>query len=118
MHSGISSYTFVMHDFEISPADAAQLLRDKATGLIDVGKAWEYSAASIQGSYHIPMGEIPARARRELSPEEHLVIVCHHGVRSMNVAAWLRNQGYKHVQSMRGGIEAWSATVDPLVPRY
>jgi rhodanese-related sulfurtransferase len=86
--------------------------------VIDVRESWEYATASIHGSYHIPMGEIPARARRELSPEEHLVIVCHHGVRSMNVAIWLQNQGYKHVQSMRGGIESWSATVDPAVPHY
>ena len=107
-----------MPDMEISPSEAAQLLHDKKTRFIDVRETWEYATASIKPSYLIPMGEIAARARRELNPDEHLVIVCHHGVRSMNVAVWLSQQGYKHVQSLRGGIEAWSGEIDPKVPRY
>jgi rhodanese-related sulfurtransferase len=53
-----------------------------------------------------------------LDPEERLVVVCHHGIRSMNVAVWLRGQGFEQVQSLRGGIDAWSAEVDPAVARY
>ena len=55
---------------------------------------------------------------QELDPEEHIVVVCHHGVRSANVANWLRQQGFDNAQSMRGGIDLWSRTVDPKVPLY
>ena len=107
-----------MLDYEISAADAAALLKEKGARLIDVREPWEYSTAHVDDSVLIPMGEVPARAHQELDPEERLVILCHHGIRSMNVAVWLRNQGYEQAQSLRGGIEAWSAQVDPTVPRY
>jgi rhodanese-related sulfurtransferase len=107
-----------MMDFEISAADAAALLKEKRAKLIDVREPWEFSTAHIDGGLLIPMGEVPARAHQELDPEERLVIVCHHGVRSMNVTVWLRNQGFEQAQSLRGGIDAWSAQVDPTVPRY
>jgi len=107
-----------MLDYEIAPAEAAGLLRENRTRLIDVREPWEFNAAHIDGSLLMPMGDVPARAHQELDPDEHLVILCHHGVRSINVTAWLRNQGFEQVQSLRGGIDAWSAEVDPSVPRY
>jgi len=107
-----------MMDYEISAADAAALLKEKGAKLIDVREPWEYSTTHIEGSVLIPMGEVPARAHQELDPEERLVVVCHHGIRSMNVAVWLRNQGFEQAQSLRGGIDAWSVQVDPTVPRY
>jgi rhodanese-related sulfurtransferase len=107
-----------MLDFELSASEAAALLKDGKTRLIDVREPWEFATAHVEGSVLIPMGDIPARAHQELDPEEHLVIMCHHGARSMNVAVWLRNQGFEQAQSLRGGIDAWSAEVDPSVPRY
>ncbi len=107
-----------MLDYEISPAEAAELLRDNKTRFIDVREPWEFEAARIDGSLLMPMGDVPARAHQEFDPDEHLVVLCHHGVRSMNVTAWLRNQGFEQAQSLRGGIDAWSAEVDPSVPRY
>ena len=107
-----------MLDFEISAADAAALQRDKKTRLIDVREPWEVAAAHIEGAVPIPMGDVPARAHQELDPDEHLVVFCHAGVRSMNVTVWLRNQGFENVQSLRGGIDAWSREVDAGVPRY
>jgi rhodanese-related sulfurtransferase len=107
-----------MLDYEISPTDAAQLLRDKCARFVDVREPWEFAATRIEGSLPIPMGQIPTRAHKELGFEERLVIVCHHGVRSMNVAVWLRRQGFDFAQSLSGGIDAWSATVDPAVARY
>ncbi len=107
-----------MLDYEISAAEAASLLREKQARLIDVREPWESATAQINGSVLMPMGDVPGRAHQELDPEERLVIVCHHGQRSMNVAFWLRNQGFEHAQSLRGGIDAWSAEVDPSVPRY
>jgi rhodanese-related sulfurtransferase len=107
-----------MIDYEISPAQAALLVREGKTRFIDVREPWEYATARIEPSTLIPMGEISARANLEIDPDEHVTIVCHHGQRSMSVTAWLRNQGFENAQSLRGGIDAWSSEVDPSIPRY
>lgn len=107
-----------MLDYEISPTDAAALLRENKARLIDVREPWEFATAHIDGSVPMPMGDVPARAHQELDPDEHIVVLCHMGMRSMNVTVWLRNQGFEQVQSLRGGIDAWSAEVDGNVPRY
>lgn len=107
-----------MLDYEISAAEAATLLNEKQARLIDVREPWEFATAHINGSQLMPMGDVPARAHPELDPDERLVIVCHHGQRSLNVAAWLRNQGFEQAQSLRGGIDAWAMQVDPTVGRY
>ena len=104
--------------YEISAAEAAQVLGEKAARLVDVREAWEFATAHIEGSLHLPMGEVATRAQKELDVEERLVVVCHHGVRSMNVTAWLRRQGFEKAQSLRGGIDAWSVEVDAGVARY
>jgi len=94
------------------------VLKDGKTRLIDVREPWEFATAKIEGSVLIPMGDVPGRAHQELDPDERLVVLCHHGMRSLNVTVWLRNQGFENAQSLRGGIEAWSAEVDATVPRY
>lgn len=106
-------------DYEISDTELKSLL-DSNTELmlLDVREPWEYEAARIAGSKHIPMGDIPARFNQELDPESHIVVICHHGVRSMNVTAWLRQQGLEKVQSLRGGIDRWAREIDPAVPLY
>ena len=107
-----------MLDYEISPAEASTLFQEKQARIIDVREPWEFAAARIEGSLPMPMGDVPGRAHQELDPEERLLIVCHHGVRSMNVTVWLRNQGFEQAQSVRGGIDAWSVEVDSAVGRY
>jgi rhodanese-related sulfurtransferase len=107
-----------MLDYEISAADAAALLKNGAAKLIDVREPWEFATTRIEGSQPMPMGDVPSRAHQELDPEERLVILCHHGIRSMNVTVWLRNQGFEQAQSLSGGIDAWSVEVDPGVARY
>ncbi|HEY4961923.1 MAG TPA: rhodanese-like domain-containing protein [Terriglobales bacterium] len=106
-------------DYEISVAEVKSM-RDTGEGftLLDVREPWEFDVAHIAGSKHIPMGDIPARFNQELDPENHIVVVCHHGVRSMNVTAWLRQQGFEKVQSLRGGIDRWSREIDSSVPLY
>src|SRR5271165_1309142 len=106
-------------DYEIA-TEELKSLRDKAGNVtvLDVREPWEVEVAKIADSKHIPMGNIPARFSQELDPEDHIVVVCHHGVRSMNVTAWLRQQGFEKAQSMRGGIDAWSRRVDGKVPTY
>ncbi len=107
-----------MLDYEISPTEAAALVKNQKARLIDVREPWEFEEAQIPGSVLIPMGEVPARAHQELNPDERLVILCHHGQRSLHVAGWLRNQGYEQAQSLRGGINAWAMEVDMSVGRY
>ena len=107
-----------MLDYEISAAEAATLVKENGARLIDVREPWEFATARIEGSLPMPMGEVPARAHQELDPEERMVVVCHHGIRSMNVTVWLRNQGFEQAQSLRGGIDAWAVEVDPAVGRY
>jgi rhodanese-related sulfurtransferase len=107
-----------MLDYEISPAEAAELLSAGKARLIDVREPWEFETARIEGGVLMPMGDVPGRAHQELDPDERMVVICHLGMRSMTVTAWLRNQGFEQVQSLRGGIDAWSAEVDPTVSRY
>lgn len=106
-------------DYEISAADLKALRdRDEALTLLDVREPWEFQTAHIAGSVHMPMGDVPARFQQELDPDDQIVVICHHGVRSMNVTAWLRQQGFEKVQSLRGGIDRWSREIDPTVPLY
>jgi rhodanese-related sulfurtransferase len=106
-------------DYEISPEELkTRADRGEKFTLLDVREPWEYQTARIEGATLMPMGDVPSRAHQELDPEEHIVVYCHHGVRSMNVTAWLRQQGFEKAQSMAGGIDAWSRTVDGKVPLY
>jgi rhodanese-related sulfurtransferase len=106
-------------DYEINPEEVkAQFDRSDSFTLLDVREPWEFDAASIARSKHMPMGDVPSRAHQELDPDEHIVVVCHHGLRSLSVTNWLRQQGFKKAQSMRGGIDAWSREIDTKVPSY
>jgi rhodanese-related sulfurtransferase len=106
-------------DYEITHTGLKSLLDGGAEiMLLDVREPWEYNVSNIPGSTHIPMGDIPARFNQELDPDSHIVVICHHGVRSMNVTAWLRQQGFEKVQSLRGGIDRWAREIDPSIPLY
>jgi rhodanese-related sulfurtransferase len=106
-------------DYEITPEEVKQAAESgQPLVLLDVREPWEFQTARIEGAKLIPMGEIPRRAQQELDPREHIVVFCHHGVRSLNVAAWLRQQGFPRAQSMAGGIDQWSRSVDARVPLY
>ena len=106
-------------DYEVTAEEVkAKLDAGESFTLIDVREPWEFETAHIEGAKLMPMGDVPSRAHQELDPENHIVVLCHRGVRSMNVTAWLRQQGFEKVQSMRGGIDAWSRSVDQNVPVY
>ena len=108
-----------MLELEITPQAYAQLRQQPgAPLLLDVRESWEYDTASLPNSLLIPMGDIPSRAHTELDPDAPIIVMCHHGARSLNVAIWLRDQGFTHAQSLSGGIDAWSRTIDPEIPRY
>jgi rhodanese-related sulfurtransferase len=89
--------------------------------LLDVREPWEVALARVDlpglSQRHVPMREIPARLA-ELDPSQPVVCICHHGARSAQVVAFLERQGHEHAYNLDGGIDAWSALVDPHVPRY
>jgi rhodanese-related sulfurtransferase len=115
----IERYVMQQMDYEITPEETKELAeRHEPFTLLDVRELWEFETARLEGAKLIPMGDIPSRAHEELDPDDHIVVYCHHGVRSMSVTAWLRQQGFEKAQSMSGGIDAWSRRVDGKVPMY
>lgn len=107
---------------EVTPQDvAAWLAVGGETGpvLIDCREAEELEICRIEGARWIPLGEFPAKvdAIREFA-ERGVVVSCHHGMRSLRAARFLRQQGIEQAFSMAGGIDAWSCQIDPAVPRY
>ncbi|MEP6716953.1 MAG: rhodanese-like domain-containing protein [Terriglobia bacterium] len=104
---------------EISPADVkAKLDAGTALRLIDVREPGEHGICKIDSARLIPMNSIPQYLQELDDDGPTLVVFCHHGVRSLSVVDWLRRQGVENCQSMAGGIDLWSAIVDPSVPRY
>ncbi|HSE48196.1 MAG TPA: rhodanese-like domain-containing protein [Terriglobales bacterium] len=102
---------------EITPEEAKQKLDQGEAVLIDVREPWEVQTASVAGAKNIPMGDVASR-QQELDPDKNILVLCHHGVRSLKVTNWLREHGFEKAQSVRGGIDAWSKKVDPKVPTY
>ncbi len=85
--------------------------------VLDVREPWEFERARLLGSVHIPLGQITARIE-ELDCDQKIVCLCHHGVRSLQVARFLQSRGFTDVYNLSGGIDAWSHEVDPAVPIY
>ena len=88
-----------------------------APRLIDVREPWEYEICRIEGSENIPMAELPARMA-DAEPGRDIVIICHHGMRSGQVAAYLASLGHDGIVNLEGGLDAWARTVDPDMPQY
>ena len=87
--------------------------------LLDCREQTEYDIARIEGSTLIPLAEIQYRLEElESCREQQVVVHCHHGMRSMQVTSYLREMGFAKTQSLTGGIDAWSLSIDPSIPRY
>jgi len=107
--------------FEITPQEVHQrVVAGEKIILVDVREPSEFSVAHIAGAELIPMRQVPAELSRLEGQADvaTLIVYCHHGVRSLNVVNWLRQQGVDACQSMAGGIDRWSLEIDPNVPRY
>jgi rhodanese-related sulfurtransferase len=105
---------------QITPAELAAWLGDKQRAqpvLLDVREAWEFQTCSIAGSRLVPMGEVAAR-KDELDAQAEVVVICHHGGRSMQVAMFLEKSGFARVHNLAGGVDAWARTVDQSMPVY
>ncbi|MGV7207865.1 rhodanese-like domain-containing protein [Oxalobacteraceae bacterium A2-2] len=85
--------------------------------LLDVRENWEFETCHIPGSTHIVMNTIPARID-DLDEDAQIVCICHHGARSMQVAAYLEHHGFGKMVNLTGGVHAWALQVDPAMPKY
>jgi len=85
--------------------------------LLDVREPWEFQTCHIAGSVPIPMNSIPERLQ-ELEEDASIVCICHHGARSMSVAAFLERNGFTQVTNLTGGVHAWALQVDNSMPTY
>ncbi|MEJ5225241.1 MAG: rhodanese-like domain-containing protein [Anaerolineales bacterium] len=112
---------------EITPQALAEKRKtDTEFILLDVREMWELNLARLDDPRLIvlPLSRLARERAAALpqalttNPTTEVVVVCHHGVRSADVTAWLINQGYPHVFSLRGGLDAYAAEVDPRIGVY
>ena len=103
-------------ELEVYDAKAA-LDRGEEVCLLDVREQSEYDFCRVDGSLLIPMSQMRERAE-EVPKDKQVLVMCHHGVRSMQVVRYLRTKGWSRITNISGGIDAWSQQVDPKVPRY
>ncbi len=94
-----------------------RLKRGDRVIVLDVREPSEIAIASLPGTLNIPMNSIPARAD-ELPHDQDIVVMCHHGMRSQQVANYLAGTGFEKLYNLTGGIAAWSQDVDPTTPTY
>lgn len=105
---------------QITPLQLAEWLADDsrpAPFLLDVREPSEFGFCAIPGSVLMPMASVPARMQ-ELEPDAEIVVICHHGGRSMQVAMFLERQGFSNLINLAGGVAQWAAQVDPSMPQY
>lgn len=85
--------------------------------LLDVREPWEFELCHLAGSLPMPMQSVPARLR-ELDADAEVVVICHHGARSMQVAMFLERNGFSSIYNLAGGVDAWARDVDPAMRKY
>ncbi len=105
---------------QLSAPDLAAWLADEtrpAPVLLDVREPGEFAYCHIAGAQLMPMASVPAR-QQELDPEQPVVCICHHGMRSLQVASFLQRAGFENVFNLAGGVAAWAQQVDPDMPTY
>ncbi|QKT03217.1 sulfurtransferase [Ectothiorhodospiraceae bacterium 2226] len=103
----------------LTPVELQAYLEEAETAplLLDVREPWEFHHAHIAGSQLLPMGRLPAQVE-QLDPKQEIVVICHHGVRSQQVAFYLEHIGFERIINLAGGVDAWAREVDPAMPRY
>src|SRR5260370_20431577 len=98
-----------MNDLEITPAETKQRLeRGEGMLLVDVREPWEFEICRIEGAKLIPMSTIPANLQA-LDTDDEVICYCHHGMRSLDVAAWVRGPGVASAKSMAPAIHCRAA---------
>ena len=107
-----------LDSYQISPLEVKEKrMQGETFILLDVREPWEYQTAHLSDSVLIPLGQLHTRLN-ELDPEKQIITLCHHGVRSQTALGILVRGGFKNVKNLTGGIDAYSLTADPTIPRY
>ena len=106
-----------MRRFSVKELRAYLDQADPAPVLLDVREPWEYGICRIEGSHLLPMRNVPGSVQ-DLDMDSEIVVICHHGIRSRQVAMYLEHQGFSNVINMEGGMAAWARDVDPKMPTY
>ena len=102
----------------MTPAEYEQRRgRGEAPRLIDVREQWEHDLVSVEGAELLPLSHL-GNWESTLDPAEEIVFMCHHGIRSAQVCAFLARKGFAKLHNLSGGIDRWSLEFDPSVPRY
>ena len=102
----------------MTPTEAATWLQqENAPQFIDVRTPEEFALARVPGALLMPMDEVATRSL-ELDPDSPVLIICHHGIRSMRVAMFLKSRDFEDPINVTGGIDRWSLEQDPQIPRY
>ena len=103
---------------QLTPQQVQDYLKKQpAPLLLDVREEDEVRLCALAGSLHIPMNLIPLR-HNELPDDVPIIVYCHHGIRSLNVARYLAHVGFENVANLQGGIDAWARQIDPSLARY
>lgn len=103
---------------EVTPEQLRQRMQaGTVPELIDVREPWEFEVCYIEGSINIPLSDIVS-GKDKLDRQTEKVIICHHGIRSQQVARYLEDNGFTAVINLAGGIDLWARTVDPGMPQY
>ncbi len=118
-HAKPSTETAAMHPDEVTVQQLKQALETPSLGInvIDVRESDEHRIARINDVPLLPLSQLPQRYT-ELDPDKAYYIHCKSGGRSMQALQFLRQRGFKHLKSVKGGITAWSQEIDPTVPKY
>ncbi|HEY5738366.1 MAG TPA: rhodanese-like domain-containing protein [Gammaproteobacteria bacterium] len=95
----------------------AAYLADADPLLLDVREAWEFEICHIDGSINLPMSQIPAHLE-QLEGADEIVLICHHGIRSLRVAGYLQQALDATLINLDGGVESWAREVDPEMAVY
>ena len=95
----------------------ASLDKNNPVLLLDVREPWEYEICHIDESVNISMSQIPS-SLEQFDPEKEIVLICHHGIRSQQVANYLADKGFNKINSLDGGIDAWAKSIDQTMAQY
>ena len=101
----------------MSASELATHLQTASPLLLDVREPWEFDICHIDGSINLPMGQVPQRLD-DLHEADEIIVICHHGVRSLRVIQFLQQHALGNLVNLDGGVDAWARSVDPDMPVY
>ncbi|MGV6858046.1 MAG: rhodanese-like domain-containing protein [bacterium] len=102
---------------DFAPAELKAYLESHSPILLDVREPWEHQIAHLDNAVLLPMRQLPA-ALDEFKPDQEIVVICHHGIRSVHAARYLLSVGFNNIINLKGGIDRWARDLDPTMPVY